>query len=638
MGVKVSVVVSVYNPGPSDDSFDACVRSLLELPPDEYEVIFADDLSTDGTKERLDAVAGVRPNVRVLHLERTGSPFKGRNSGLAAARGDYVFFMHAHDRLEPGSMSRMHAKAVETDADVLVGRLAMDGPPLSVFSRSRDRADLLRDRLLTVPTAHKLFLREFLENHQLWFGERPLAEYAFVLHAYLAAKVVAILAEPVCCHVAPAGSPEPQDPRELAAGVRTLMDIVDAQTQPGAQRDRVNAYLFRVLALRRLGGSRYAGTSADRRGRTFAALRELAAERFPERLDGYLPVHQRARVALLRAGRQSELTDLAWESRGTRLEARLSDVRWDSSVLTLSLTVEIVRADGTPLWFRERDGRLLWQPPVPIEGLLDPALADVTEAAANVRMEVFIRNPDTGVSYFLPVTSEVDQKAVGERVRVQAVGSARLDVGTAALGYPVDPGVWEVHVRMRGAQPARARVGKPESGVNVAGVLTDYPRRLVVPCWSELGELSVCVEPRSFPESIALVSPGASAVRRDRYAYVAMPVPYVPPSGGPTAELVLRQKGGRGRTVTVPALVEPGVPGRLAGQLVAKVPVRRFGGTGVLGPGTWRPRLRMEEKVVDLRFGLDVSRGGQVRVLPVQPVKPRKPSLFRRLFRRLRRR
>ncbi|GIH28926.1 hypothetical protein Aph01nite_72360 [Acrocarpospora phusangensis] len=625
------MVVSVRNPGPSDDSFDACVRSLLELPPDEYEVIFADDRSTDGTKERLETVAMVRPNVRVLHLEHTGTPWAGRNAGLTVACGDYVFFMHAHDRLEPGSMAKMHAKAVETDADVLVGRLAVDGPPLSVFSRNRDRADLLRDRLLTVPTAHKLFRRDFLVDYQLGFADRPLAEHAFVLRAYLAAKVVAILAEPVCCHLAP-GEPEPEDPRKLVAGLRDLMDIVEAMTQPGPQRDRINAFLFRMLGLRRLSGTRFTGASPERRRVICALLRELAADRFPERADRYLPVHQRAAMALLRAGRQSELTDLAWESKGTRLQARLSDVRWDASVLTLSLAVELVRADGSPLWFRLFDGRLLWTPPIGGDSLLTPELADVTETAANARMELYIRNPDTGVTYFLPVTSEVEQTAAGERVRLRAVGAARLDVATAALGNPLEPGVWEVHVRMRGAQPGRSRVGRPDSGINVAGVLADHPQRLVVPCWSEQGELSVCVEPRSFPESIALVSPGASVVRRDGFVYVAMPVPYVPPSGGPMLELVLRQRGGRRRAVTVPALVEPGVPGRLAGQLVAKVPVRRLRGDGVLGPGAWQPQLRMDDKPVDLRFGLEVSRNGKVRV---QPVLVDRPSWLRRVARRL---
>ena len=71
--------------------------------------------------------------------------------------------------------------------------------------------------------------------------------------------------------------------------------------------------------------------------------------------------------------------------------------------------------------------------------------------------------------------------------------------------------------------------------------------------------------------------------------FVVVPVPYVPPSGGPPAELVLRQPTGREREVCVPALVEPGVPGEIAGQLIAKVPIRRMRGEGFLTPGDWSP-------------------------------------------------
>ncbi len=49
MPVKVSVIVPVYNPGPY---IEDCIASLLRqsLPPDEYEVIFVDDGSTDATR------------------------------------------------------------------------------------------------------------------------------------------------------------------------------------------------------------------------------------------------------------------------------------------------------------------------------------------------------------------------------------------------------------------------------------------------------------------------------------------------------------------------------------------------------------------------------------------------------------
>lgn len=82
--------------------------------------------------------------------------------------------------------------------------------------------------------------------------------------------------------------------------------------------------------------------------------------------------------------------------------------------------------------------------------------------------------------------------------------------------------------------------------------------------------------------------------------------------------------------MVVPALVEPGIPGRVAGQLVARVPVSRIGGDDCLGPGSWRPALRVDQKDVDLLFGLTVRRGGQVHVLPAG-ASPQAPSLLRRI-------
>ncbi|MEW9529109.1 glycosyltransferase family 2 protein [Microbispora sp. NPDC049125] len=630
MGVKVSVVVPVSDPGLSNDAFGTGVRSLLEqsLPPDEYEVIFADDGSTDGTRRRLDAIAAHRTNVRVLHLDHSGSPARGRNVGLSVARGEYVYLLNQYDRLEHGALERMYRMAVDTDADVLVGRLVDGGPPQAAFARGRDRADVLRDHLLALPTAHKLLRRDFVETHQLRFPDRALSEQAFVTRAYLAAKVIAVLADEICCHLGPAEAEEP-DAEALYDGLNALFDIVDAHTEPGRQRDRIQAHWYRTLGLRRLGGAGFVAAAPDERVVLFSFLRRLTVDRFPEALDTHLPVHLRARAALLRQDRLDALVELAHASRGSRLSAELRDLRWEHGVLVFDLSVELLHADGSPMWFRAEGDRLLWTPPAPIPGLLPDEAADVTDAVRRARMEVCVRDAENGVMYPLPVNCAVGRAAVGGQVRVWAGGEARLDVGSAALGRPLGPGMWEIHVRMRGVQPGRTRIGRPAAPMSCAGALADQPKRLVVPCWSERGELGVCVEPKSFSESIALVSSGASVARQDGHVFVVLPVPYVPPSGGPAAELVLREQEGRGRSMTVPALVEPGIPGRLAGQLIARVPVSRVGGDECLGPGAWRPSLRVDQKDVELLFGLAVGRGGQVGVLPAgaSPV----PSLMRRI-------
>ncbi|WP_082801841.1 glycosyltransferase family 2 protein [Herbidospora cretacea] len=628
-GLKVSVAVPVGNAGPATDSFDACVRSLLELPPDEYEVIFADDGSTDGTRKRLDALAATRSNVRVLHLERTGNPAHGRNAALSVALGEFVFLMNAHDRLEPGSLQRLFERAKETEADVLVGRLAGDGPPAAAFTRDRDRADLLRDRLLTAVTAHKLFRREFIETHQLRFADRALSEQAFVLRAYLSAKVIAVAAGHVVCHLAhgaPGAEPEPGD-WDLVAGLSAIMDIVEAQTEPGVQRDRIAAHFFRSVALRRLGPP-FLGLTPERQELLYGHLKAITATRFPGSLDTHLPVHLRARAALLRTGDAKGIADLARAAQGTRLGAELGDLRWAGHVLSLTLTAELLAPDGSPMVFAAEGDRVWWVPPSRVDRL-DPALREVTEAAGEVRMEVYVRHSETGEMHFLPVTGDVERLPVEGGVRLRASGEARFDVGTAAFGRPLDPGVWEVHVRMRGVNPARTRVVRPDHGVTSAGMMAEYPRRLVVPCWSDKGELSVCVEPRSFAESIALVSQAATVSAHEGAVFVSVPVPYVPPNGGPAAELVLRRVGGR--TVVAPALIEPGEPGRFAGQLIAKLP----GGRGGLTRGLWRPKLRMDGSLVDLRFAVETQRGkAVVRTLET----PRPPTRWKRLVASVKRR
>src|SRR3954453_12152859 len=108
--IKVSVVVPVYNPGPNMDDL---VRSVLEqsLPAGEYELIFVDDGSTDGTGERLDSLAAEHANVRVEHIPNSGWPGRPRNVGLEMARAPYVYFVDNDDWLGDQALERLHARA-----------------------------------------------------------------------------------------------------------------------------------------------------------------------------------------------------------------------------------------------------------------------------------------------------------------------------------------------------------------------------------------------------------------------------------------------------------------------------------------------------------------------------------------------
>ncbi|MEV1167152.1 glycosyltransferase family 2 protein [Nonomuraea sp. NPDC049784] len=645
MGVKVSVIVNVHNPG---GTANACIRSAVEqtMPVAEYQVIFVDDGSTDGTGERLDTIAAARENVRVLHLPHTGSPMRGRNVGLAAAVGDYVFFLDQGDRLEKDAIARMYERAVETDADVLIGRLIRDfGPPMTAFERSTPRADIVRDRLLGLLVPQQLYRRAFLEEHELGFavpGGR-MAEQAFVMRAYLRAKVIAVLAEHICCHLGERRGYE-EEPRAMVKELIGLLDDIDTYVGEGRQRDRMYAHWFRYAVLRPLVTARFADSSVDR-GLHFRVVQELATERFPTRLDRYIPVQLRVVAAYARMGRLDQIVLLSNSSKSAGLRADLTEMRWDAHVLVLGLTVEVLAGDGTPDRYRTQGERVHWIPPRAMEtDSLDDSVTDITDAVERARVELYVRHSETGAIHFLPITQHVERVADGRnKIRVQIRGEGRLDVTKAAHGEPLKPGQWEVHVRMfGGANQARSRVGRSDGPLNCLGVLAQRPRvRLVVPCWTDHGELGLAIEPRSFPESIGLVSPGVEIKRLDGHVYVVLPVPYVPPSGGPPLELVLRSTGRRGREVCAPALVEAGVPGKIAGQLVAKMPVKwMMPAPDQLGPGRWLSSLRSSEEEVGLRFALEIHRG-RISVRPAAAVDPRRRSpmgrdtLLHRIGRRL---
>src|SRR5919202_1352552 len=120
--MRVSVIVPVYNPGAD---IDDCIASLLgqSLPRSEYEVIFVDDGSTDGTPERLDGLAARHPNVRVEHIPNSGWPGRPRNVGIDLARGEHVYFVDNDDWITRDALRRLHATAEQDRADIVIGKV-----------------------------------------------------------------------------------------------------------------------------------------------------------------------------------------------------------------------------------------------------------------------------------------------------------------------------------------------------------------------------------------------------------------------------------------------------------------------------------------------------------------------------------
>lgn len=114
----LSVIVPVYN---AEAYIGECLRSLLEqdLPKEDYEIICVNDGSRDGSLAALQQFAREYPNIVVIDKEN-GGVATARNAGLAAARGEYIWFVDSDDFIKENVLGRLYNAAGSGNFDRLI--------------------------------------------------------------------------------------------------------------------------------------------------------------------------------------------------------------------------------------------------------------------------------------------------------------------------------------------------------------------------------------------------------------------------------------------------------------------------------------------------------------------------------------
>jgi len=100
---EVSVIIATYNRGAL---LQEALDSVLSQTYRDYEVIIADDGSTDDTSERLEKYAD---RVRILKIEHTGRPSIARNAAIDTASGRLLAFLDSDDLWSPAKLERQVA-------------------------------------------------------------------------------------------------------------------------------------------------------------------------------------------------------------------------------------------------------------------------------------------------------------------------------------------------------------------------------------------------------------------------------------------------------------------------------------------------------------------------------------------------
>ena len=112
---KVSIIVPFYN---AELTLEDCIKSILKMDFEDYEVILVDDGSKDKSLEICNSWEKDTKIIKTFHQHNRG-PSAARNRGLEMSTGTWVMFVDADDTIRPSYISDLLAAAKETPETVM---------------------------------------------------------------------------------------------------------------------------------------------------------------------------------------------------------------------------------------------------------------------------------------------------------------------------------------------------------------------------------------------------------------------------------------------------------------------------------------------------------------------------------------
>lgn len=188
----VSVLVPVYN---AAATIGRALDSILAERSIDIEVIVIDDGSTDRTVAVAGDIAQRDPRLLVIARPDNGGVSEARNDGLRAARGQWLTFVDADDRLMPGGIAALVAPIRSAAPLAVIGQRVWSDGERTWVSSFYDIPDIRRagrkslashpGLLYYASATGKLIHRSCTTG--LWFSGRVLGDQPWTIRALLRA-------------------------------------------------------------------------------------------------------------------------------------------------------------------------------------------------------------------------------------------------------------------------------------------------------------------------------------------------------------------------------------------------------------------------------------------------------------------
>ncbi|NBI87701.1 glycosyltransferase family 2 protein [Lachnospiraceae bacterium] len=181
--ITISVIIPVYN---VEAYIEECVKSVIQYPGKDIEIILIDDGSTDRSGSICDQWQRADSRIKVIH-KSNGGLSDARNAGMKIAKGTYYFFLDSDDFIMDSKDFKkiiLHLRKQKPEIIILNSKKVYNG-----IYEKRSKFGSTEDKFVEIPILeaisagfyhacawNKIVRADILNEHRILFPEGRLSE------------------------------------------------------------------------------------------------------------------------------------------------------------------------------------------------------------------------------------------------------------------------------------------------------------------------------------------------------------------------------------------------------------------------------------------------------------------------------
>lgn len=229
-GILFSIIIPVYN---TEKYIKKCLDSVINQGYEYFEAIVVNDGSTDASVKIVNQYLQ-DPRFRLISQENKGLG-GARNTGICAAKGDYLVFLDSDDYISKDMLEALEDVIQKEKCDIVafdaIG-ITVAGERIQYYGYSEYPASLNRitkEQLMVMePTScFKSYKRDLFTKNQIFFPEKLWYEdFATILRIALYAKNNVYIKKPLYYYVQQPNSITHSRYSERMLEIRTAFNLV----------------------------------------------------------------------------------------------------------------------------------------------------------------------------------------------------------------------------------------------------------------------------------------------------------------------------------------------------------------------------------------------------------------------------